>query len=100
MSIAPEELAGPEAPIGESGRRQTQALRTSSRAARLVIVAALTLIAAWLRFTSIGFGLPDRFRPDEEYLVSRALGFKDDWNPHFAIYPAAQMYVAHAALKY
>jgi hypothetical protein len=100
LNIGPEELAGPEAPIGESGRRQTQALRTSGRAARLVIVAALTLIAAWLRYTSIGFGLPDRFRPDEEYLVSRALGFKDDWNPHFAIYPAAQMYVAHGALKY
>ena len=68
--------------------------------AGLLILAALTLIAAWLRFSSTGFGLPDKFRPDEEYLLSRALGFENDWNPHFAIYPAAQMYVQHAALKY
>jgi hypothetical protein len=67
---------------------------------RLLILAALTLIAAWLRFTSTGFGLPDKYRPDEEYLVSRALDFENDWDPHFAIYPAAQMYVQHAALKY
>jgi hypothetical protein len=66
----------------------------------MMILAALTLIAGWLRFTATGFGLPDKFRPDEEYLVSRALGFENDWDPHFAIYPAAQMYVQHAALKY
>src|SRR5579863_8842092 len=65
---------------------------------QLVTLAMLTLIGGWLRFQSIGFGLPDKFRPDEEYLVSRALGFENDWNPHFAIYPAAQMYVQHAIL--
>jgi hypothetical protein len=66
----------------------------------LVVLAALTVIAAWLRFTATDFGLPDKFRPDEEYLVSRALGFENDWNPHFALYPAVQMYLQHAALKY
>ncbi len=60
----------------------------------------LSVIAGWLRLTSSGFGLPDKFRPDEEYMVSRALGFDNDWNPHFALYPSAQMYVQHAALKY
>jgi hypothetical protein len=65
---------------------------------QLVILAALTLMGGWLRFQAIGFGLPDKFRPDEEYMVSRALGFEKDWNPHFAIYPSAQMYVQHAAL--
>jgi dolichyl-phosphate-mannose-protein mannosyltransferase len=65
---------------------------------RLIALALLTLVAGWLRFTATSFGLPDRFRPDEEYMVSRALGFDKDWNPHFAVYPAAQMYVQHAAL--
>ncbi len=59
----------------------------------------LTLIAAWLRFSSIGFGLPDQFRPDEERTVPTALGFEKDWNPHFAIYPAAQTYLIHGALR-
>jgi hypothetical protein len=66
---------------------------------RLIALALLTLVAGWLRFTATSFGLPDRFRPDEEYMVSRALGFDQDWNPHFAVYPAAQMYVQHAALN-
>jgi hypothetical protein len=76
------------------------ASRSSRRLTRLAIVAALTLIAGGLRFSATSFGLPDKFRPDEEYMVSRALGFETDWNPHFALYPAAQMYVQHAALKY
>ena len=32
-------------------------------------------------------------------MVSRALGFERDWNPHFTVYPAAQMYVQHAVLR-
>ena len=67
--------------------------------ARFVILALLTMMAGWLRFTATSFGLPDRYRPDEEYMMSRALGFQQDWNPNFAIYPAAQMYVNHAALR-
>jgi hypothetical protein len=58
----------------------------------------ITLVAGWLRFTGASFGLPDTFRPDEEYIISRAWGFERDWNPNFAIYPAAQMYVDHLAL--
>ena len=65
---------------------------------RPVLLCLMTLVAGWLRFTATSFGLPDKFRPDEEYVVSRALGFDQDWNPHFATYPAAQMYVDHVAL--
>lgn len=68
--------------------------------ARLVVLALLTVASGWLRFSATSFGLPDKFRPDEEYMVSRALGFERDWNPHFAIYPAAQMYLQHAALAF
>jgi hypothetical protein len=78
--------------------REMSANRSRRQDAQLVVLAMLTLIGGWLRFQAIGFGLPDKFRPDEEYVVSRALGFEKDWNPHFAIYPAAQMYVQHAAL--
>ena len=67
--------------------------------ARFIILALLTLLAGWLRFTATSFGLPDRYRPDEEHMMSRALGFQKDWNPNFAIYPAAEMYVDHAALR-
>lgn len=65
----------------------------------LVILALLTLVGGLLRFTATSFGLPDHYRPDEEYMISRALGFQNNWNPNFALYPAAQMYVDHAALR-
>jgi len=66
---------------------------------RLVLLGALTLLSGYLRFTATSFGLPDKFRPDEELVVLRALDFTQDWNPHFAIYPAAQMYLDHAVLR-
>ncbi len=66
---------------------------------QFLLVIALTMFAAWLRFSSIGFGLPDQLRPDEERTVPTALGFEKDWNPHFAIYPAAQTYLIHGALR-
>lgn len=66
------------------------------RAAALLL---LTLVGGVLRFTSTDFGLPDKFRPDEEYMLSRALGFERDWNPHFTVYPAAHMYVQHGVLR-
>jgi hypothetical protein len=66
------------------------------RATALVL---LTAVAGWLRFSATDFGLPDKYRPDEEYLVSRALGFYRDWDPGFATYPAMQMYAQHAALR-
>ena len=100
MSISVENLAQHQPLVPDFSLGETPAPRPARARARWLILAALTVIAAWLRFTSTGFGLPDKFRPDEEYLLSRALGFENDWNPHFAIYPAAQMYVQHAALKY
>ncbi|HXR35132.1 MAG TPA: hypothetical protein VN754_04250, partial [Candidatus Binataceae bacterium] len=101
MSISIENLAPlPAEEDHLAGAQPVAPPRRSTRAQRLMVLAALTLIAGWLRFTATSFGLPDRFRPDEEYMVSRALGFEGDWDPHFAIYPAAQMYVQHAALKY
>ncbi len=64
----------------------------------LAIILALTLIGGWFRFRATSFGLPDKFRPDEKFMIRPALDFAADWNPHFAIYPAAQMYIQHAAL--
>jgi hypothetical protein len=69
------------------------------RQSTAAILLVLTLIGGWLRFSATSFGLPDKFRPDEEYMVSRAMGFERDWNPHFTVYPAAQMYVQHAVLR-
>ena len=67
---------------------------------RLLLLLLLTLVGGWQRFQAISFGLPDGFyRPDEEYVVYPAMGFQNDWNPRFAIYPALQMYVQHAALR-
>src|SRR5262249_21243939 len=92
-------------PRGRGRRPAVVALRDpalrpdSAMRARFVALAFLTLIAGWLRFSSTDFGLPDKYRPDEEYLVSRALGFRQDWNPHFAVYPAFHMYVQHAVLR-
>jgi hypothetical protein len=66
---------------------------------QVALLAALTIIAAWLRFSAIDFGLPDQFRPDEEMTVPTALGFEKDWNPHLAVYPAAQTYLIHGVLR-
>ena len=53
-----------------------------------------------MRFSAIGFGLPEKFRPDEDALVNTALGFDLDWNPRLiAGYPAAQFYLVHAVLR-
>ena len=65
---------------------------------RLGLLLLLTLAGGWLRFQSLDFGLPGLYRPDEEYLVSRAVAFEEDLNPNFAVYPALQMYVQAAAL--
>ena len=100
MSVGVESVAAREESGGDQMAKPAAAPARISRAAILGVLAALTLIAGWLRFTATGFGLPDKYRPDEEYLVSRALDFENDWNPHFALYPSAQMYVQHAALKY
>lgn len=69
------------------------------RSSRYFLLIALTAIAAWLRFSAIGFGLPEQYRPDEEMTVPTALGFEHDFNPHLAIYPAAQTYLIHGVLR-
>ena len=63
------------------------------------LLSVFTAIAAWLRFSAIGFGLPEQYRPDEELTVPTALGFEHDFNPHLAIYPAAQTYLIHGVLR-
>jgi Dolichyl-phosphate-mannose-protein mannosyltransferase len=74
-------------------RRRGGALRN-----RLIVLALLIVVGGWLRFTAITFGYPGTYRPDEEYMINPALGFVDNWDPHFALYPAAQIYIQHAAL--
>jgi 4-amino-4-deoxy-L-arabinose transferase-like glycosyltransferase len=71
---------------------------SSALKGRLWMLAVLVLVGGWLRFTAITFGYPGTYRPDEEYIVGASLGFVHDWNPRFAIYPAGQMYIQHAAL--
>lgn len=66
---------------------------------QLTVLLLLTVTAGWLRFTATSFGMPDKFRPDEEYMLYPSLRFNDSWNPHFSIYPAAQMYVQHAVFR-
>jgi Dolichyl-phosphate-mannose-protein mannosyltransferase len=69
------------------------------RAWVFVALVLLTVLGGTLRFRATSFGLPDRFRPDEQWVVPHALDFQENWNPGFAIYPAAQMYVQHAVLR-
>jgi hypothetical protein len=65
----------------------------------VALMLCLTLAAGWLRFASIDFGLPDNFRPDEEYIVEKAFGFGPNWDPYFASYPAGLMYVQAFAFR-
>jgi dolichyl-phosphate-mannose-protein mannosyltransferase len=65
---------------------------------RFTILLFMTLLSGWLRFKGTSFGMPGLYRPDEEYMVYPALGFGESWNPRFSLYPAAQMYLQHAAL--
>ena len=70
------------------------------RRVRVTVLAALLLVGGWLRFAAIGFGLPDQFHPDEQFLVPPALDLEQDWNPHcLVLYPAAQIYLLHAVLR-
>ena len=63
---------------------------------RWLILAVITLIAGWLRFSAINFGLPDQFRPDEEDLVPRAVGVQAKRNP---VYPEGQIYLVRGVLR-
>lgn len=65
--------------------------------ARVAILMAILVLAAWLRVTGLGFGLPAVFNPDEVAIMSRALGFaKGDLNPHNFLYPTFYFYVLFA----
>jgi hypothetical protein len=59
---------------------------------RTLIVGALVLAAA-LRFWSIDFGFPGKFRPDEGYLVYKGyLTLSGIFDPNFFIYPSLYIY--------
>ena len=74
-------------------------MRNVDKWVRVLLLVALTVLAAWLRFSAIDFGLPDQLRPDEELLIPRALDFEQDWDPHLVTYPSAQIYLIHGALR-
>ncbi len=58
------------------------------------ILSLIILAALVLRFWGIDFGLPGKYRPDEEYLVSRAVTVHHgEFNPHFFIYPGLSIYL-------
>src|SRR5208337_4933786 len=71
----------------------------------LIVLICLTLLAGWLRFKAIGFGLLDQderhlFRLDEGNMLSLSIWLGPGWNPHMAFpYPPAQIYVQNAALR-
>ena len=60
----------------------------------------ILLIGFLLRAWGLDFGLPGKYRPDEEYFVLHALGFHSgDLNPHGFVYPTFYMYVLSAVYK-
>jgi len=75
-------------------------VRASFNSKRSVpIIGALTILGLVVRMWGVGFGLPGKFRPDEEYIVSHAIAsLRGDFNPHFFIYPALYFYVSAAWL--
>jgi hypothetical protein len=65
----------------------------SLRTRRSLALGAILICATLLRCAGAGFGLPGRYRPDEEYLLFMALGFHEgDLNPHLFIYPTLYPY--------
>ncbi len=63
----------------------------------LFFLLTILLLGALLRFWGISFGLPGTFRPDEEYLVSRALFFHSgDFNPKLFNWPTLYFYLSSA----
>src|ERR1700726_2340958 len=66
---------------------------------RYLVLAVITFVAGWLRFSSINFGLPDQLRPDEEHLVPKAIGVREEGNRYPAVYPDAQIFLVHGVLR-
>jgi hypothetical protein len=66
--------------------------RASSRRWTVVLGAVIVLAAA-LRFLALGYGLPATYNPDETPIMNRALAFaKGDLNPHNFLYPSLYLY--------
>ena len=64
------------------------------------LLGAILLAAASLRLWGIGFGLPHLMtRPDEEFLIGKALGIFNDYNPHFFEWPSLYIYIVHAVFR-
>src|SRR5947208_1988115 len=64
-----------------------------------LLLAAITVVGAAVRFWGIGFGLPHTYaRPDEDAIVTIATRiYRDGPNPHFFVYPTLAFWaiVAH-----
>ena len=60
-----------------------------------LLLAAITVVGAAVRFWGIGFGLPHTYaRPDEDAIVTIATRiYRDGPNPHFFVYPTLYLYV-------
>ena len=60
-----------------------------------MLLAAITALAAAVRFWGIGFGLPHTYaRPDEDAIVTIAIRiYRDGPNPHFFVYPTLYLYL-------
>ncbi len=82
----------------------SDARRTSATGRRLAVgacLAALVAAAAWLRFTSLGHGLPLlRGRPDELEVIQATSTFPAwDMNPRFFVYPNFYFYLVFAWIE-
>jgi 4-amino-4-deoxy-L-arabinose transferase-like glycosyltransferase len=66
-----------------------------------MLLAAITVCAAALRFWGIGFGLPHTYaRPDEDAIVTIATRiYRDGPNPHFFVYPTLYLYIVAFAYE-
>jgi len=59
-----------------------------------LLLSAIILLGAITRFFNLNFGLPFRYRPDEQIIIEIALKFgSGDLNPHFFDYPSLLFYL-------
>lgn len=65
-----------------------------------VLLVGIVLLAFWLRFAAIGWGLPYTDHPDEPAAVNRVLGMlrRNDWNPRFFGKPSLHYYILRLTL--
>jgi len=68
-----------------------------SRRSEAVLVAAVLLLALWLRARGLDWGLPHPYHPDEGSILFHSLAFgTGDLNPHWFRWPSLLMYVMFA----